>query len=236
MRKTESMRVSIICFLMIGYFSLGLAQSKDYGKIFGSDWENAVKWVDENRSWIEPKLEKYNISYSLAIAVIFPELVRYAAMRDRMETTLCKALYINHGEKYADFSIGVFQMKPSFAEHIRKEASVVMLHRSHVLFKDREEYDGIKAFRASIIADLQKPETQLNYLIAFFKISESRFRMNRMNDAEKLKFLATAYNYGFYKDHDEIEKMIDRKFFNTKLFQQENYAYSDVSLYWFKNQ
>lgn len=236
MRKTESMRVSIICFLMIGYFNIGLAQPKDYEKIFGSDWENAVQWVEENRSWIEPKLDKYNIPYALAIAVIFPELVRYSALRDRMETTLCKALYINRGEKYADFSIGVFQMKPSFAEMIRDEASLVMFRRSHALFKDRGDYSDIKSFRASIIADLEKPETQLNYLIAFFKICDSQFRMHRMDDNEKLKFLATAYNYGFTKSREDIETMVDRKFFNTKLFQQENYAYSEVSLYWYLQQ
>ena len=28
--------------------------------------------------------------------------------------------------------------------------------------------------------------------------------------------------------------MIDKKFFNTKLFKTENYSYADVSLFWYK--
>ena len=202
----------------------------------GSDWQNAVTWVEENKSWIEPQLKKYDIPYSLAMAVVFPELVRYSALRDRMEIVLCKALYTNHGERYADFSIGVFQMKPSFGELIRNDISPIMGRKSHSLFKDRTEYNDIRLFRASIIEQLEKPETELNYLIAFFKICESHFRLNRMDDYEKLKFLATAYNYGYNKEPEEINAMIDKKFFNTKLFQQENYAYSDVSLYWFMKQ
>ena len=39
--------------------------------------------------------------------VIFPELVRYSAIRDKMEITLLKTLYRNLGEDYADFSVGV---------------------------------------------------------------------------------------------------------------------------------
>ena len=50
----------------------------------------------------------------------------------------------------------------------------------------------------------------------------------------KLKFLATAYNYGIDKSSAEIESMTDKKFFNTKLFKTENYSYTDVSLFWYR--
>lgn len=55
-----------------------------------------------------------------------------------------------------------------------------------------------------------------------------------MNDADKLKFLATAYNYGIDKNAAQIGIMTDKKFFNTKLFKTENYSYADVSLFWYK--
>jgi len=233
MNKTDSMRASVICCLIIGNINLGSSQPLDYRMIFGSDWENAVTFVEENRSWIEPRLEEYDISFSLAIAVVFPELVRYSSLRDRMEITLCKSLYIHKGEKYADFSIGVFQMKPSFAEFIRENAPVIMGRRSKNLFKDKREYPDGKSYRASVIADLEKPETELNYLIAFLKICESRFRISRRDMETRLKFMATAYNYGIDKEQKQIELMINKKYFNTKLFQTENYSYSDVALFWF---
>ena len=55
-----------------------------------------------------------------------------------------------------------------------------------------------------------------------------------MDEISGLKFLATAYNYGISKNSAEIEKMIDKKYFNTKLFKTENYSYADVSLYWYR--
>jgi len=55
-----------------------------------------------------------------------------------------------------------------------------------------------------------------------------------MDEIPGLKFLATAYNFGINKSSEEIEKMTDKKFFNTKLFKTENYSYADVSLFWYK--
>ena len=184
---------------------------------------------------MEPILIRNHISYPLAIAVIFPELVRYSALRDKMEITLLKALYINLGDEYANFSIGQFQMKPSFAEIIRRQAPSVLGRRSEIEFKNPLEYDGISYFRKSIVNDLEDPRTQLNYFIVFFKICEKNFKTNRKDEIARLKFLATAYNYGIDKSASRIEAMIDKKYFNTKLFKTDNYSYSDVSVFWYKN-
>jgi hypothetical protein len=211
-----------------------LSQSLNYPQIFGDDWTKALHFESDNRSWMEPVLEKNNISYPLAVAVIFPELVRYSALRDKMEITLLKALYINLGDNYANFSIGQFQMKPSFAEMIREQANSVMNGRSGISFKQRSDYDDIKDYRKSIVKDLEDPKTEFSYLVAFIKICGKNFRTNRMDDVTSLKFLATAYNFGIDKNSAEIENMTDKKFFNTKLFKTENYSYADVSLFWYK--
>jgi hypothetical protein len=210
------------------------SQSLNYHEIFGDDWKKANLFVNGNRSWMEPILEKNHISYPLAIAVIFPELIRYSALRDKMEITLLKALYINLGDNYANFSIGQFQMKPSFAELVREQANSVLNRRSGISFNRRSGYDDIVDYRKSIVKDLEDPKTEFNYLIAFIKICGKNFRTNSMDEISELKFLATAYNYGISKSSEEIEKMIDKKFFNTKLFKTENYSYADVSLFWYK--
>jgi hypothetical protein len=210
------------------------SQSVNYEKIFGEGWKKALSFEKENRSWMEPLLSKNNISYPVAIAVIFPELVRYSALRDKMEVTLLKALYINLGEDYANFSIGQFQMKPSFAEMIRSQTRDAMGKKSEIIFKRRSEYDNIYSFRSDIVSDLEDPKTQFNYLIVFLKICEKKYRTNRKDETEMVKFLATAYNYGIGKSEARIESMIDKKFFNTKLFKTENYSYADVSLFWYK--
>jgi len=227
-------RVFITLFLLSAFLHNSLAQQTDYSELFGDDWKKAEAFERENRSWMEPVIEKNHLSYPVAIAVIFPELVRYSALRDKMEITLLKTLYVNLGEDYANFSIGHFQMKPSFAEKIRNLAPSVLGRRSGIVFKNLSEFDDIKNFRKSIVVDLEDPKTQFNYLIAFIKICEKNFKTNRKDEISGLKFLATAYNYGLEKSAGQIESMIDRKFFNTKLFKTETYCYSDVSLFWYR--
>ena len=115
----------------------GNSQDLNYPEIFGDDWTKALQFESENRNWMEPILVKNHISYPLAVAVVFPELVRYSALRDKMEITLLKALYINLGDNYANFSIGQFQMKPSFAEMICEQANSVLNRRSGIRLKRR---------------------------------------------------------------------------------------------------
>jgi len=224
----------IILFLHLSVNSLW-PQSINYSDIFGEDWKKAEAFEKENRSWMEPVLKKNHIPYPLAIAVIFPELVRYSALRDKMEISLLKTLYINLGEDYANFSIGQFQMKPSFAERIREQAPSFLQRRSGITFKSSKEYDNILDFRRSIIKDLEDPKMQMNYLIALIKICEKNFKTNRKDEASRVKFLAAAYNSGFEKNSGEIESMIDKKYFNTKLFKTKNYSYSEVSYFWYNN-
>jgi hypothetical protein len=218
------------------FFSLNpaFAQSVNYTEIFGEDWNKAVTFEKENRIWMEPILAKNHISYPLAVSIIFPELVRYSVLRDKMEITLLKTLYVNLGEDYANFSIGVFQMKPSFAEIIREKAPEIKKRISGIKLKSKTDFKDIKACRKSIVKDLEEPVTQMNYLILFIRICEKKFHINLREEDSSVKFLATAYNYGIDKDSTEIESMIDKKFFNTKLFKTENYSYSDVSLFWYE--
>jgi hypothetical protein len=235
MRKNYLVKIYLL-LLSFSFLTNSIrSQNADYREVFGDDWNKAIAFERENRSWMEPILAKNHISYPLAIAVVFPELVRYSALRDKMEITLLKALYINLGEDYANFSIGQFQMKPSFAEIVRKQIQSLPGRSYSSAFKNPSEFDDIFSFRKSIIDDLEDPRMQFNYLIAFISICEKKYKTNRKDEISRLKFLATAYNYGIDKCASEIDSMIDRKFFNTKLFKTENYSYSDVSVYWYKN-
>ncbi|MGE5420326.1 MAG: hypothetical protein ACM3UT_09085 [Chloroflexota bacterium] len=225
--------ISLLIFLTL-YARCLTAQGPDYEAIFGDDWRKAEEFESENRHWMEPLLEQNNIPYRLAISVVFPELVRYSALRDKMETTLLKALYVNLGDEYANFSIGQFQIKPSFASIIRMEAPRALGRRSEITFMQPEEFDDISNYRKSIITDLGDPKTQFNYVIAFFKICEKKYKTGKMHDEEKLKFLSTAYNYGIDKSSEQIRSMISRKFFSTKIIRSVTYCYSDISLYRYK--
>jgi hypothetical protein len=226
-------RIFITFLFLAGLLKNTWSQSNNYKDLFGDDWKKAETFERENKSWIEPLLAKNHIPYKLAIAIVFPELVRYSALKDKMEIGLLKTLYVNLGNDYADFSIGIFQMKPSFAETIRDEASTYLGRRSGITFKNSSGYDDIKDYRKSIIRDLEDPESQVIYLISFIKICEKKFNLNRLDEGRLLKFLATAYNFGIDKKPLEIVRMSDKKFFSTKLITNEKYAYADVSLFWY---
>lgn len=236
MHKDVKVRNLFTFLLFIGFFRSGCSQSENYQVLFGDDWKKAETFEKENRSWIEPLLAKNHIPYKLAIAVVFPELVRYSALKDKMEIGLLKTLYVNLGNDYADFSIGIFQMKPSFAETIRDESSTYLGRRSGITFKNSSGYDDIKDYRKSIIRDLEDPESQVIYLISFIQICEKKFNLNRLDEGRLLKFLATAYNFGIDKKALEIVRMSDKKFFSTKLITNDKYSYADVSLFWFTHQ
>ena len=233
-KKGPFMRRIALFLLFTGQINSCFSQAINYKDLFGDDWKKAEIFEKENRTWMEKLLTENYISYPLAVAVIFPELVRYSALRDKMEITLLKALYINLGNNYANFSIGRFQMKPSFAESIIEQSPAVTDHKSGPTLKSKENFEDIINFRKSVVTDLEDPKTQINYLILFLKICEKKYKLNREDEISRLKFLATAYNCGINKNAEEIENMTDKKFFNTRLFKTENYSYADVSVFWYK--
>ncbi len=216
------------------FCSRSFSQSLNYEELFGDDWEKALQFVSLNERWMRPLLERHKIPYEVAVAVVFPELVRYSAIRDKMETSMLKTLYRNLGNDYADFSVGAFQVKPSFAEKIREEVSLLEGWRMKSLFRKKNSYQNLREFRGAIISDLEDPKSEFKYIIALIAICENRFPGITGYDTTKIRFLATAYNTGFWKSEEEIEKMSNSKFYNTKLFKTENYSYADVSLFWYK--
>jgi hypothetical protein len=230
----ESFRFGLLIILQLFISFCLKGQSLNYPDIFGDDWKKAEQFVTGNEKWIRPVLEKYRVDYYEAISVVFPELVRYSALRDKMEITLLKALYINLGEEYANFSIGHFQMKPSFAETIIKEG-MKLTGRKTPLVRDSTGYEDIRNYRAAIVSSLEDINSQLDYLVVFFKIAGKKFDLKKMDEHSRITFLAAAYNYGPLHSEMEITEMSSRKFFSTKLVSRDLYSYADISLYWYNH-
>lgn len=228
-------KLNILIVLVIIFSGhISWSQSPDYQVLFGNDWAKATGYEQENRHWIEPLLAKNNIPYPLAISIVFPELVRFSALSDKMETVMLKTLYVNLGDEYADFSIGVFQMKPSFAEEIREQSVILTTNNPDLKFKRKTDYSDINEFRKSIVKDLEDPQMQVRYLIAFIDICNIKFGIFTKDEYSQVRFLATAYNAGFNKSTNAIEALADKKYFSTKPYKSTCYSYSDVSLFWYR--
>jgi hypothetical protein len=83
---------------------------------------------------------------------------------------------VKEGKYYADFSVGYFQMKPSFGEMIEEDARNLLpenyLKESgwKLVLKDDE------VSRKERVRRLSNVRHQLIYLCAFYKICEFRFK------------------------------------------------------------
>jgi hypothetical protein len=224
----KSSIIAIIC--------LFLNPVNDYQKIFGVDYIDALNYFAKNKPVIEEKFNSYGTDKQLIVPVIFPERVRFSMIRDLIETIAVEDVYIEYGPDYVDFSIGDFQLKPTFASKIEKALldSASMREKYSVLLKFKET--ELKKIRKERVERLKSKEFQLIYIAAFYDIVIHRFDLSKKTQDEKVEFIATAYNYGFLSNQTEIEEHIsDRYFPFGSKYKGKQYAYSDVAVYFFRN-
>jgi hypothetical protein len=212
--------------------SIGSAgQEVPYPEIFGANWTKALRFVEENKEWMRKECKLCRVDYSLAVSVVFPELVRYSALRDKIEITLLKALYTHKGSEYSDFSVGVFQIKPSCAEKIigeilhtedRKLSGYFSkLHRS---LSDTEK-------RMSILKELEDPESEFIYVMGMIRLLDKKYGNVTWSDGqEKVSFYAAAFNAGFYNSEAWIRQQMTAETFHTGIVKPpECYSYARIS-------
>jgi hypothetical protein len=208
----------------------------DYPQIFGNNWHKAVDFIEENRDWMGKICHENGVDFNFVTAMVFPELVRYSALRDQVEITLLKALYIHFGTGYSDFSVGVFQIKPSCAENILKHFSRNSKRDLEVHTKYLHNLPAEREKRKAILARLEDPAGEYLMVVAMVQILEKKYnRIRWKNQDEKLRFFSTAYNSGFTLPEKTIREMMKMKLFHTKLSRPSvTYSYSDISSAWFR--
>ncbi|GAB4126946.1 MAG: hypothetical protein OHK0045_13470 [Raineya sp.] len=192
------------------------AQSPDL--YFGSKYQETLDFVKKNKKlWIEQFGEK---EAAKMLAIVFPEMLRYNQAMEEVETQLLKSLYVRFGNKYADFSIGFFQMKPSFAEKIEEKKGEILQHTP----KERSER----------IKRIKNIKGQIDYLKDFVSITYQRFpELSQKTEKEQVIFLASAYNLGFWFSKEAIERWIGKKAFPAGNNTAVKLAYTDISSYFF---
>jgi len=226
------MQKSILLILLLLQFN----SNPDYQKVFGSDYSNALEYFKKNRSTITKHLKYHSVKKELIIPVIFPERIRYSMVRNFLETAAVEIIYIDLGSDYVDFSIGDFQIKPSFSEKVEKFiAQSNQLKRKYKLLTDFGKKKNSQK-RKERVRRLKSLNYQLIYIAAFYDIVNLKFKLENKSDIEKIKFLAAAYNHGFENDKLSIEKHINEKYFpyGTK-YRGKQYAYSAVAVDFYLN-
>ncbi len=203
----------------------------EFNTRYKDEIKNASFHYNEVRSDICSQSARFKTDSLIISAIVFPELIRYSIYRDFMETTVMEYLYVEYGPKASDFSIGMFQIKPSFAELLENEVQNYDGLKKYSVITNYKSSD-IKETRKERIERLGSSLWQIIYMNCFYSLMELKFKNVAFADIkDKIRFYATCYNLGFNCSNDEILKWTTRKTFpHGYNSTRKNYCYGDISL------
>ena len=226
------MRIIVFIFFF-NIFNL----SNNYRKIFDNSYNNALEFLQNNQSLIINELGDNNDENSIKLSLVFPELIRYSMFKDLLETTALELMYVNYGKETANFSIGYFQMKPSFIEEME-----IYINNSTVLknkFYYIVDYDAIpdKEKRKIRINRIKSLKWQLRYLDCFYSIITERFNEKSYSKtSKKIRFFSSAYYHDFLAPEEEIHLWEKKTIFPYGIHNSnKQYSYTDLAVYFYKN-
>lgn len=203
----------------------------EYAEIFGENWSGAEAYLQENRAVWDSIFAHFDVDPLLAESIVFPELVRYSFFRDRIEKATMRRLYAHGGSEKGNFSIGVFQMKATFAEGLEKLWMESELPKKYGLTFDLSDD---KFNRKRRLERLCSTEQQCVYLAMFLHVVPRQYpELKAMDDTTRVRFLATAYNYSFTAPAEKVMRESTIPRYHTDFVAHETtvyYSYADMAL------
>jgi hypothetical protein len=224
-------RSLMLWFLLIGSAT---AFSTNYRKVFSNDWTSAERFVNEHRTEWQQEFDLFGVDGHVAEAIVFPELIRYSMWQDEIERVAVNGLYVSKGREGADFSIGRFQMKPSFAEEVEQAWNHSSLSKEYgFVFNVQPNNEA----RRSRIRRLTTMQGQCRYLAIFIRLLQQRHpQLSQLPAKEQVRFLATAYNRSFSASFRQIQKMQRERHFHTDVIKTRStrfHCYADIAVAFF---
>lgn len=195
----------IFSILFLVCFSGSILAKDSYEVYFRDEREDVAKFLQANQQKMAQKAIKFHHENDFVTAIVYPELLRYNYIQDFIETSGLELIYMRYGAKTADFSIGHFQMKPSFAEHIEKyiEKNAADFQQYKKLIIAQNAKPVLQ--RKLRLTRLKQMDWQLTYLHAFIAICDHKFHFIKFTTTkDKLRFYAACYNIGFHKKYQNI--------------------------------
>lgn len=230
-----------IAFLMLiagfGYWG-NRVTNPDFGSTFGSNATKAQAQLQQMDTAFALCAPLCQVSPRFMQALVFPEVMRYSTLQDGIETESLRTLYVQLGEDYADFSIGLFQMKPSFAQTVETKAKQLLpdsvYQELELAYTTKAEED----IRMERVERMQDKDYQLVYLTAFIAICNQLYGHHAFaNETEKLQWYATVYNAGFDKSDAYIaDKIKQAHFYLQQGMPDKKFRYAAVATWYFNGQ
>jgi hypothetical protein len=229
--KTKPMK--LLTIFIFSLFTFGT--SIQYEHELSPDYNRGLEYLKEHKTNFNRRLNDNQEKKAILVSVVFPEIVRYSLVRDLLETKSLEIGYVSKGSGFVDFSVGRFQMKPSFLESIERviksSGELSDKYQNIIHYTSANE----KAVRKERIERLKSFQWQLSYLEAFYDITITRSPFLKKKTLQyKVSYLATAYNHGFLSDRREIEYWMSQKTYPYGTgVNGEQYAYSRVARYFY---
>lgn len=221
-------QIIVLCLLFI--YGGGTAFSMNYQKAFGDDWTQAEQFAREHHAEWKQEFDLFGVDARLAEAIVFPELIRYSRWQDEIETAAVNGLYVLQGTSGANFSIGRFQMKPSFAEEVEAAWNQSALAKEYGFVFNLQ--DGVEA-RRSRIRRLSSMQGQCRYLAIFVRLQFLRHpQLLQLELREQVGMLATIYNRSFSTTWEQVCQLRHQKHFHTDIIitrHTKRYCYADIA-------
>ena len=200
---------------------------------YEKECEFALNFYEEHKIEFQDQGTKIHVDAPFMFSIVAPEVSQFVKLSNTIETYSLKVLYVQYGKGYADFSIGHFQMKPSFIEgienYIANNKELKIKYESY-LFHDSKS----KNARIERIDRLNSISWQIKYLSVFCDLIHHKFNtIQFVSNSEKVRFFASAYNSGFHKSENELKSMQKTKCFPR--FGIEKYNYSDIANWFYHN-
>jgi hypothetical protein len=225
----------VLLFLQV---SAPLSAEEDYTVLFGARYAEAEKFLRQN-SWIADSLRLPPQETRIALAVVFPEIIRFKALEDKIQVRALKVLYVQYGRKYADFSVGHFQMKPTFAEQIERDYNRLFSaeEKTAAAIAPFETGDSFR-LRKERVVRLDDLQWQARYLRLLMMVMGKLYgNLTFPNNLEKLRFYATAYTTGYAQGEKTIRRMLPTRHFHVQLFfPKTRYSYADIAMFYFNRE
>lgn len=181
---------------------------------FQPDYAGGIKILKSIRPMLAEECSITGADIKLSAAIAFPEMTRYNMVKDLVETKTLEAAYIKGGVEAADFSIGCFQMKPSFIEYLESQLPALAVPKGKTIASERT----IRLQR------LKSARWQCRYLAHFTNFASKKYSRHDTG------FLAAAYNLGPMRDATSIESWMPVEAFPFGVkFKGKQIAYAKIA-------
>lgn len=225
--STMSLYIRFLLILLLLPCQMVAQPVADFREAYQSEYQRAAQWMYHHLSlytWSDTRA-------SMAIAAAFPELVRYNELSDFIETTALELLYVQQGSRAVDFSIGHFQMKPSFLEQLEKLSDCPLLTAQQRRWLQLSHMPPQDARRLRI-ERLKSPLAQVQYLLIFERIASWQYAADfaLCSAKERVRRLAVFYNAGLHISSEQLHNHLQTPLFPYgRRYSGPQYCYADIA-------